>query len=99
MRVISVDEFMGELREVLKIVRQAIEARGSGITGTGTAEELEFILKDLERLEDLVRWQKIPPKEDRRLEAARVVADSFPTDRPIGQRICRLADWYKRGLA
>ena len=91
-------QFLAELRGLLTDVEKELANRESGQAGVGTAEELLHIRDELVGVEARIASGTIPLPKHRYLASTRIVTDAWPAPDPLGERICRLADLYKRKL-
>ena len=91
-------QFLAELRALLSDVEKELANRESGQPGVGTAEELTYMRDELVGVEARITSASIPPAKHRYLASTRIVTDAWPAPDPLGERICRLADLYKRKL-
>lgn len=96
MRKLTASEFLSELDLLIQEVDQHLTERLAGTPGIGTVLELQSIHQELSALRQSTEAGSLPPPSERWLAAARLVTDSWPFGSPLGERICRLADIYKR---
>jgi len=96
MRTMTTADFLREVRSLLQEVNQQLQQRQAGIAGAGTTDELQYIQAELSNLETLATSNALPPPGSRWLGATRIVTDTWPHNSQLGDRICRLADLYKR---
>jgi hypothetical protein len=96
MRNMEISAFLKELRNLMQEVSEQLMRRQAGNPGTGTVDELRFILKELSEIEKRAASGKLPPSGDRWLASTRIVTDTWPHDSQLGERICAVADLYQR---
>lgn len=72
--------------------------RKKGIQGDDSIQQLEFIKDELEQIRNFALTNNLPPKESRFTAFSRYVVDEWDAKSILGQRLCELADKYKRKL-
>lgn len=92
-------EFLIEIRYVLREVSALLEQRRSGSRGMGTITQLESIQNELTTAAQRMAQGQLPPPDQRDLISAWIVTDAWPVTEPLGERICRLAYWYRQGVS
>jgi hypothetical protein len=92
----SQDSFLVELRGVAASLRSELLQRQQGVPGPGTIDELQAMLRELSEVEGRVMTDSLPPPEQRWLAGSRIVTDTWPNDSELGDRICKLANLYRK---
>jgi len=80
-----------------KLIHQ-IETRNNGFSGSGTTEELKFILQELTKLKESLRTGEIPPENKRRLSSSKIVTGAWEINDPLGEEILEIDYIYKYEL-
>jgi hypothetical protein len=90
--------FIGDMNAIIPELEVEIQNRKSGIQGDGSVQQLEFIRAELEQIKNLALSDNLPSKEKRFTAFSRYVVDEWDVKSILGQRLCDLADKYKRKL-
>jgi hypothetical protein len=98
MTSITVEQFLDELRPILRQVSFELSQRQAGMPGVGSIGELELIRNELAELESRAKSGTLPPSGQRWLAASRIVTDTWPSDSDLGDQICGLGTKYRRQL-
>jgi len=96
--MISNQDFMLLVRNVLTKVNERLKNRQAGRHGVGTIAELESMIRELTQLQKSVNENNLPPSEQRYLRAAYFVIDTWPPDDRLGKQICEVDYIYRHAL-
>jgi hypothetical protein len=91
-------DFIRDINEIISEIEKEVLNRKKGIQGDGSVQQLEFIKDELEQIKNIALTNNLPPKEKRYTAFSRYVVDEWDTKSILGQRLCELADKYKRKL-
>jgi hypothetical protein len=94
----SLGDFISETSSVISEIEKEISERKSGIAGNGSLTQLEFIKGELVQLRQQAISNTLPPKDKRYTAFSRYVLDEWDVKDPLGNKLCGLADKYKRRL-
>jgi hypothetical protein len=88
-------EMVPKVRHSLKA--ESARRQGGGLGGSGTIEQLEYMVNELDRVEAEIRKGRLPVGTSQ-LECARIVVDSWPcTDEDLlGLEIMELSRLYQQ---
>lgn len=96
--MITRQDFMLLLEDVLDEVGQNLRDRRAGVEGTGTSAELEQIHQELADLAGSLNKYAMMPRDQRYLRAAYIVTDTWPPKEKLGERICMVDYLYRHDL-
>ena len=94
----TVEEFLQEIEILIKELEQELTNRKSGIIGEGTVEQLELFIEELKKIQNMVMTNSLPPKGQRYTAFTWYITDSWSNNSQLGNKLCALADKYKRKL-
>ncbi len=91
-------DFIREINAIIPELEIELLVRKNGIQGNGSVQQLEYIRDELEQLKSYALTNNLPSKEKRYTAFSRYVVDEWDVTSILGQRLCDLADKYKRKL-
>lgn len=94
----QLSDFIREANDIFSEIEKELLNRKKGIRGDGTIQQLEFIRDELEQIKNFAFTNNLPPKECRYTAFSRYVVDEWDVKSILGQRLCELADKFKRKL-
>lgn len=94
----SVKDLLLEIDESISEVKKELSERRSGIPGNGNVLQLEFIIDELEQIRQQAQDNTLPPKEARYTAFSWYAVDEWDLDSPLGNKLCRIANIFKRRL-
>ncbi|BBW96525.1 hypothetical protein ACPVTF_07695 [Geobacillus icigianus] len=94
----QVNDLIRDIDSIIPEVEKELLNRKNGIEGDGSVQQLELIKKELEQIKSYALTNNLPSKEKRFTSFSRYVIDEWSYNSTLGQRLCELADKYKRKL-
>lgn len=94
----QLSDFIRETNDIFLEIEKELLNRKKGVKGDGSVQQLEFIRDELEQIKNFALTNNLPPKESRYTAFSRYVVDEWDAKSILGQRLCELADKYKRKL-
>jgi len=91
-------DFIRETNEIISELEAEIQNRKKGIPGNGSVQQLEYIRDELEQIKNCALTNNLPSKAKRYTAFSRYVVDEWDVTSRLGQRLCDLANKYKRKL-
>jgi hypothetical protein len=91
-------DLISEIKAIIPELEVEVQNRKNGIEGDGNVQQLEFIRDELEQIKNYALTNNLPSKEMRYTSFSRYVVDEWDAKSILGQRLCELADKYKRKL-
>jgi hypothetical protein len=75
-----------------------IDNRKYGINGNGNILQLQLIKEELLNIKMLIQTNSLPNKEERFTAFSRYVIDEWDLNSLLGEKLCEIADKYKRKI-
>lgn len=94
----QVTDLIRDIDAIIPEIEREELNRKNGIEGDGSIQQLEFIRDELEQIKDYALANNLPSKEKRYTAFSRYVVDEWDAKSNLGQRLCELADKYKRKI-
>lgn len=94
----TLEVFISEASSLISELDKEISERKNGISGNGTVSQLEFIKNELIQLRQQAISNEMPEKGKRHTTFTWYVLDGWDLKDPLGDRLCGLANKYKRRL-
>jgi hypothetical protein len=95
----ELQNFVKELDSIILELEHELVNREKGIPGDGTVEQLILFIDELKKIRDMAILNSLPPKKQRRTAFSWHIVDSWNHDSQLGDRLCEIADKYKRKLS
>ena len=94
----DITNLINDLLAVIPDVEKELTDRKSGIHGNGSVQQLELIRNELKQILVYAQSNTLPSKDKRYTAFSRYIVDEWDFNFPLGNRLCKLADNYKRRL-
>ncbi len=95
----TISQLIDDINQVIPAVQRELDNRRSGISGNGNEEQLKLIIDELQGLRDKAKSNCLPRKEKRWTAFSRYVIDEWNNDSELGNKLCEIADKYKREIS
>lgn len=92
----DITSLINDLLAVIPDVEKELIERKSGIQGNGNIKQLEYIINELKQILMYAQSNTLPPRDKRYTAFSRYIVDEWDLNSPLGNRLCKLADKYKR---
>ncbi|SEJ97927.1 hypothetical protein SAMN05660742_1375 [Propionispira arboris] len=94
----TIEGFTDEISIIILEVNKEIIERKSGVLGDGNVYQLELIKSELEQIRQQAQTNTLPEKSKRFTAFSKYVVDEWEVDSPLGIKLCKLADKFKRKI-
>lgn len=94
----NLNDFVTEIDALFSEVEQELANRMKGIEGDGTIEQLVLIINEMKQIRKLAASNKLPPIGERYTAFTWYIVDSWNNDSILGERLCELANNYRKKL-
>ena len=94
----DLQDFILELNAIIPELEQELADRRKGIAGDGTVEQLILFIDEMKKMQSMAISNNLPPKVQRHTAFTWYITDSWSHNSQLGNKLCALADKYKRKL-
>ena len=94
----NLQDFILELNAMILELEHELVNRKMGIAGDGTVEQLTLFIDELKKMQSMAVVNNLPPKAQRHTAFTWYITDSWQHSSQLGNKLCSIADKYKRRL-
>lgn len=94
----NLQDFILELNAIIPELEKELANRKMGIAGDGTVEQLILFIDEIIKIYIIAVSNNLPPKAQRQTAFTWYITDSWSHNSQLGNKLCALADKYKKRL-